>query len=108
MDLLEPYGKIIQRKFGYKDAIDLWNKGDTYDLLYLAYLIKKYYNYKNNNSPLKMDLCSIINAKSGRCSEDCIFCSQSTYSKSNIKIYGLGTEYTILRTSSRFCIYYGA
>ena len=97
MDPLKHYEKIIQRKFRYKDAIDLWNEGDAYDLLYLAYLLKKYYNYKNNNSTLKMDLCSIINAKSGRCSEDCIFCSQSIYSKSNIKIYGLKSKEEIVR-----------
>ena len=35
------------------------------------------------------DICTIINAKSGRCSEDCKFCSQSVYSDCNIKGYPL-------------------
>src|SRR3990170_3740381 len=34
-------------------------------------------------------LCSIVNAKSGLCSEDCSFCSQSSLSKAEIAKYAL-------------------
>jgi len=34
-------------------------------------------------------LCTIINAKSGRCSEDCIFCAQSAYHATNIAVWPL-------------------
>ncbi len=35
----------------------------------------------------KMDLCSITNAKSGKCSEDCKWCSQSAHHKTNVEEY---------------------
>ncbi len=39
----------------------------------------------------KIQLCTICNAKSGKCSEDCAFCSQSAFSKSDISVYPLDT-----------------
>jgi biotin synthase len=41
-------------------------------------------------------LCSIVNAKSGLCSEDCSFCSQSSRSKAEIRKYPLAGEEEIL------------
>ena len=36
-----------------------------------------------------IDLCTIVNAKSGKCSEDCKWCSQSAKHKTNIETYDL-------------------
>ena len=37
----------------------------------------------------KIKLCSIINAKSGKCPEDCAFCAQSAYHNTGVKIFSL-------------------
>jgi biotin synthase len=77
--------KVINTKSITKDealfllspSIDIW------DLLYGAHIIKSYFTDN------KVYLCSIINAKSGNCSEDCNFCAQSAFHKTHIKTYSL-------------------
>ena len=44
-------------------------------------------------------LCSIVNAKSGLCSEDCSFCSQSRRSKADIRKYPLIGEEEMVRAA---------
>ena len=47
----------------------------------------------------KISLCSIINARSGRCPEDCSFCSQSVHATSLIPEYGLVDAETIIASA---------
>jgi biotin synthase len=59
-----------------------------------------------------VDLCSIINAKSGACPEDCSYCAQSSKSKTNISIYPLVKKDLVIDKAKeakdagvrRFCI----
>jgi len=48
-----------------------------------------------------IELCSIINAKSGLCSQDCKFCAQSRLHKTHIETYALKGAREILRAARR-------
>lgn len=48
-----------------------------------------------------IDLCAIINAKSGRCSEDCTFCAQSSHYPTRIKKYALRSESDLLEAAGQ-------
>ncbi len=45
----------------------------------------------------KVDLCTIMNAKSGQCSENCKFCAQSVHYQTGIKEYPLVTKEAALQ-----------
>ena len=67
----------------YVEAEDLVRQEGLDDLLYCANAIRK--RYKGH----KIHFCSIINAKSGRCSENCRFCAQSAHYKTPARVYPL-------------------
>jgi biotin synthase len=45
----------------------------------------------------RVELCSIVNAKSGACPEDCSFCAQSSKSKAEIDVYPLVKKEIVIR-----------
>jgi len=49
----------------------------------------------------KVSFCSIVNAKSGRCPSDCIFCAQSARSRAEIKVYPMMSESELLGAMKR-------
>lgn len=46
-----------------------------------------------------LQLCSILNAKSGRCSEDCKFCAQSAHHHTSIDVYPLRSKDVIVQAA---------
>lgn len=59
---------------------------ETGDVLYLAQAANR---IRETFMGRIADLCSLINAKSGACSEDCAFCSQSSSYKTDSAVYPL-------------------
>ncbi|MFA7255466.1 MAG: biotin synthase BioB [Candidatus Omnitrophota bacterium] len=51
--------------------------------------------------PSQADLCSLVNAKSYLCSEDCGFCSQSSHYKTGVKRYPLMSPEAILEEAKK-------
>ena len=47
------------------------------------------------------DICTIINAKSGRCSEDCKYCAQSAFHCTNVEEYPLLDKETVVNAANR-------
>jgi biotin synthase len=45
----------------------------------------------------RVELCSIVNAKSGACPEDCAFCAQSVKSEAEIEVYPLLKKEIVIR-----------
>ena len=63
----------------------------------LPLLIYGAHHLRNHYKGESVKLCAIVNAKSGRCSEDCAFCAQSTHHKARLHIYPLMGPQQILQ-----------
>ncbi len=67
---------------------------------------------RQQTSGRRLDICSILNAKSGACPEDCSFCAQSAQSKTDAQVYPLVSREKIKKAAisarangaRRFCI----
>lgn len=78
---------INGRRLGRDDDLNVFLDADLEQLAEGADLIRKELCGDH------MDLCSIINGRGGKCSENCKFCAQSAYHKTNCEEYGfLDTE----------------
>ena len=95
--------KIINENYNISkdEATELLN-ADLKELSYCAEQIRK--KFCGN----KFDMCSIINGKSGKCSENCKFCAQSSHYKTSIKEYPLLDSQNIFKeaykTFGRKCL----
>lgn len=56
---------------------------------------------RRNNRRSSLDLCAIVNAKSGICCEDCRFCAQSSWHRTEVKPYPLMSEEEILEAARK-------
>lgn len=79
----------------YEQGHELINLPDThlFDILASAEKIRKHFKGDEIN------LCSIINAKSGYCPEDCSFCSQSAHYDTDVKTYPMAEPQKIVEAA---------
>lgn len=82
MDMLRLAKEIINgRRITRQDDLSAFIKCDLKDLCEGADKIREYYIGD------KVDLCSIINGRSGRCPEDCKYCAQSAHNHTDCEVY---------------------
>lgn len=76
---------ISRRPLSFDEAVWLIKRPDheALELIYAANAVREH--FKGN----KVKLCSIVNAKSGKCSENCSFCAQSSHHKTKVDVYPL-------------------
>ncbi len=85
--VLEKIVNSPDERLSFEQACDLaMISYGTLDLFMFANRIRE--RYKGN----KVFLCSIINAKSGKCSEDCAFCAQSGHHNADVAAYPMMQE----------------
>jgi len=84
MDVLELAKEIIAgKRLGRNDDLSEFITCDLDSLCKGADEIRKHFVGD------KVDLCTIINGKSGRCPEDCKYCAQSCHNKTGVEEYGV-------------------
>lgn len=78
--------KLIEGyRLNYDEAISLLDSYSDEKLFNLANELRQHFQRKN------ISTCTIQNAKSGNCSEDCKWCAQSKHNKTGINTYPLVT-----------------
>lgn len=84
MDFILDLKKKVINGYGVtkKDAMELINR----DFKTLASSAKEIQNFYCGDS---FDFCTIVNGKSGKCSEDCKYCAQSSFYKTKVEEYHL-------------------
>lgn len=95
MDIKALYNRVIG---GYlitrEEALFLY-KEDLEDLTRYADMIRDHFCGN------QFDMCTIINGKSGLCSENCKFCAQSSHYNTGSKVYSLLSEEEILTDAKK-------
>ena len=76
---------INTNNIGFRDAVALYEFGMENPFLLMAYAAEIREHFKGKN----VNLCGIVNAKSGICPENCKFCAQSAHYCTDAPVYPL-------------------
>ncbi|MBZ4654264.1 MAG: Biotin synthase [Peptococcaceae bacterium] len=86
---------LAGESINFSEAVAL-SKTEESDIPFLLAMANKIRQQFVGN---EVDLCSIVNGRSGMCSEDCSFCAQSAHHKAQIEVYPLMAEEKILQAA---------
>ena len=84
------------KKIGFGEACALFESGRERPFVFIAAAADIRVHFRGR----AVSLCSILNAKSGRCREDCKFCAQSAHYRTNIEVYPLLRADEMVRAAS--------
>ena len=81
--MLKEYMQFIRGggRLSYEQALEIATQAQPQELFRAADQLRRAFHNDN------LDLCSIVNARSGKCSEDCRFCAQSAWYDVAIETY---------------------
>lgn len=81
---------IKGRRINREDDLSVFVTADLNDLCQGADRIREHFVGD------KVDLCSIINGRSGKCPEDCKYCAQSAYNNTNCEVHDFLSQEDII------------
>ncbi|KAF8971518.1 biotin synthase [Flammula alnicola] len=84
-----------------------WKKEEIqeiYDTPLLELVFRSASVHREHNDPSKVQLCTLMNIKTGGCSEDCSYCSQSSRYSTPTKASRLAARKAKENGSTRFCM----
>lgn len=91
MDVKKLAREIIDgRRLSKEDDLSFFKECNLEELCEGADLIREHFTGD------KIDLCSIINGRSGRCPEDCKYCAQSAHNHTDCEVYDFLPQEKIL------------
>ena len=93
----------------FEEALELGELGDHDEI---GELVERAWAVRNERFGDSTDLCSLVNAKSGGCAEDCGFCAQSRYAEADTPMHAMMEPEQILQHAQaaeaagahRFCM----
>lgn len=95
MDIKTLYNRVIGGHLITREEALFLYKEDLGDLTRYADMIRDHFCGN------QFDMCTIINGKSGLCSENCKFCAQSSHYNTGSKVYSLLSEEEILADAKK-------
>ena len=93
----------------FEEALEL---GELTDHEEIGALVERAWEVRTENFGDSTDMCSLVNAKSGGCAEDCGFCAQSRYAEADTPMHAMMEPEQILEHAKaaeaagahRFCM----